>query len=109
MIITIMDIQNIAITGVSGRFPNTNNVDQLKEALLNGTDLITDDHNRWPHESLGTPPSMGIVNDLDHFDAAFFEVNPKSANLHDPRGRKLLEVVYESIVDAGFNPSDLKG
>ncbi|KAJ8963394.1 hypothetical protein NQ318_018872, partial [Aromia moschata] len=102
-------MDDIAITGISGRFPKSDNVEEFKQALLDGVDLITDDHDRWSHESLKTPRSMGVVHDLETFDASFFEINPKSAELHDPRGRKLLEVVFESIVDAGFNPNELRG
>ncbi|KAJ8976432.1 hypothetical protein NQ317_008466 [Molorchus minor] len=104
-----MDINNIAITGISGRFANCASVEEFKQSLFNGTDLITDNHQRWSHQALKTPKSMGIVNDFEKFDASFFEINPKTSELLDPRARKLLEVVFESIVDSGINPNDLRG
>ncbi|KAI8442467.1 hypothetical protein MSG28_005966 [Choristoneura fumiferana] len=46
---------------------------------------------------------------LAHFDSAFFGVNPKQADLMDPQQRMLLELTHEAIVDAGFNPEELRG
>lgn len=49
----------------------------------------------------GLPKRSGKVKNLTNFDASFFGVHPKQANSMDPQLRKLLEVVYEAIVDAG--------
>lgn len=58
---------------------------------------------------LETPKRQGKVKHPEHFDAAFFGFPPKLANVADPRHRLLLETVYESIVDAGYNPNELRG
>lgn len=39
--------EEIVISGISGRFPNTNNLKELKENLLNKMDLGSNDHGRW--------------------------------------------------------------
>lgn len=44
---------------------------------------------------------MGKLKDLSKFDAQFFGVHGKQANLMDPQARILLELTYEAIVDAG--------
>lgn len=100
---------SIAITGISGRYPNCSNAEELQKSLFAGTDLMTNNHNRWSHESLETSPRLGLVTDFDVFDAASFGINPKDANTYDPTLRKLLEVVFEAVVDAGLNPTELRG
>jgi acyl transferase domain-containing protein len=51
------------------------------------------------------PRRLGKLKDLSKFDAGFFGVSPKQANLMDPQQRLLLEVVYEAILDSGTRPS----
>lgn len=38
----------IVITGLSGRLPESSNIEEFKEQLFAGVDLITDDERRWP-------------------------------------------------------------
>jgi fatty acid synthase, animal type len=39
--------EEIVISGISGRFPNSDNMHQLRENLFNKVDLIRTDHGRW--------------------------------------------------------------
>jgi len=41
------DGEEIVISGIAGRFPNSDNVEILKKNLFNKVDLITDDDRRW--------------------------------------------------------------
>lgn len=50
---------------------------------------------------LGMPTRNGKLKTLSKFDAKFFGVTPKLAELMDPQLRILMEVVHEAIVDAG--------
>lgn len=112
--------EEIVISGISGRFPEADNIDELKENLYNNVDMITEDSRRWPPGILftfvlfcfilnfiitsglyGLPGRMGKLKDLSKFDAQFFGVHGKQANLMDPQARILLELSYEAIVDAG--------
>lgn len=43
----------------------------------------------------------GKMKDITQFDAEFFNYPPVFAERSDPQQRMLLEVVYETIVDAG--------
>ncbi|KAH7949982.1 hypothetical protein HPB49_017944 [Dermacentor silvarum] len=52
---------------------------------------------------------MGTIKDLSRFDAQFFGVPPRQANVMDPQLRLLLETSYEAIVDAGYDPSTMRG
>ena len=50
-----------------------------------------------------------FLPDLDLFDAGFFRIAPVEAELLDPQQRMLLEVCWEAIEDAGFDPRGLNG
>lgn len=39
---------DIVITGISARLPESSNIEEFKEQLFAGIDLITDDERRWP-------------------------------------------------------------
>lgn len=39
--------EEIVISGISGRFPESDNLTQFRENLMNKVDLITDDGRRW--------------------------------------------------------------
>ena len=39
---------DIVISGLSGRLPESNNIEEFKDQLFAGVDLITDDERRWP-------------------------------------------------------------
>ncbi|CAI4233223.1 unnamed protein product [Auanema sp. JU1783] len=100
---------DIVISGVSGRFPRCENVDEFAEKLLAGEDLITEDELRWPPGFYDLPKRHGKLKDLKKFDAQFFSVTPKQANYMDPQIRILLEVTFEAMIDAGINPYDYRG
>lgn len=55
------------------------------------------------------PTRLGTINNLEKFDADFFDISFKQANLMDPMIRMLLEHTYEAIIDAGINPKQLRG
>ena len=100
---------DIVITGISGRFPESSNLEEFKQQLFDGVDLVTDDERRWPSGLHNLPTRTGKMKDISHFDATFFGVSPKQAHTMDPQLRFLLESTYEAIVDAGVNPNDIKG
>jgi len=39
--------EEIVISGIAGRFPESKNVEELKNNLLNKVDMVTDDDRRW--------------------------------------------------------------
>ncbi|GMR51168.1 hypothetical protein PMAYCL1PPCAC_21363, partial [Pristionchus mayeri] len=100
---------DIVISGVSGRFPRSENVEEFGDLLLAGEDLITEDDSRWPPGLYDLPKRHGKIKDLKKFDASFFSVPHKQANFMDPQVRLLLEVTWEALVDAGINPVDFRG
>ncbi|WAQ95725.1 FAS-like protein [Mya arenaria] len=99
----------VVISGVSCRLPQSDNMHEFRDNLMNGVDMVTEDSTRWQPGMYGLPKRSGKLKDLSKFDAAFFGVHPKQAHNMDPQLRLLLEVTYEAIVDAGVNPEIVRG
>ncbi|XP_012280372.1 fatty acid synthase [Orussus abietinus] len=101
--------EEIVISGISGRFPDSRNMKIFAENLRNKKDMITTSHNRWQTDCPDIPQRMGKIEGVEKFDRLFFGVHPKQANIMDPMGRMILEHAYEAIADSGFNPRQLAG
>jgi len=39
--------EEVVISGLSGRFPESDNIAEFREHLINGEDMITEDDKRW--------------------------------------------------------------
>ena len=60
-----------------------------------------------PEERFRDPayvPAHGYVEGIDLFDAAFFEISPREAEVTDPQIRLLLETCWEALEHAGIDP-----
>ncbi|XP_018360981.1 PREDICTED: fatty acid synthase-like [Trachymyrmex cornetzi] len=101
--------EEIVISGIAGRFPYSDNMNQLRENLFNKIDLVRADHNRWEIDHEEFPRRMGTVNNIEKFDADFFGLSFEQAHTLVPETRLLLEHSYEAIIDAGINPKPLQG
>lgn len=101
----------VVITGFSGRLPESSTIQEFRDNLYNGVDMVNDEPRRWPKGLYDLPHRIGKIKDedLEKFDAQFFSVHQKQAECMDPQMRMLLEATYEAIVDAGFNPQELRG
>ncbi|XP_067120579.1 fatty acid synthase [Centruroides vittatus] len=100
--------ENIVISGMAGKFPESDNMNELWDNLMNKVDMVTADERRWEMGLYGLPSRLGKLKDLTRFDSTFFGVHPKQAQFMDPQLRMLLEVTYEAIVDAGYDPDELR-
>ena len=108
---------DVAITGLAGRFPQAADVQAFWSNLCDGRDCITEvPPSRWDWQALesvrsasGRPLSRwgGFIDDVDAFDAAFFRISPREAELMDPQERLFLQTCWEAIEDAGYTPATL--
>ncbi|XP_040386345.1 fatty acid synthase [Cygnus olor] len=102
-------MEDVVIAGIAGKLPESENLQEFWENLLNGVDMVTEDDRRWKPGMYGLPKKNGKLKDISKFDASFFGVHPKQAHTMDPQLRLLLEVSYEAILDGGINPATLRG
>uniref|UniRef100_A0A671PGD7 Fatty acid synthase n=1 Tax=Sinocyclocheilus anshuiensis TaxID=1608454 RepID=A0A671PGD7_9TELE len=102
-------MEDIVIAGISGRLPESNNLEEFWQNLFNGVDMVTEDDRRWKPGLYGLPRRNGKLKEINRFDAAFFGVHPKQAHTMDPQMRLMLEISYEAIVDGGINPVSMRG
>ncbi|QIS23391.1 type I polyketide synthase [Nocardia terpenica] len=97
----------IAIIGIGCRFPGADGVDSFWDLLTQGTDAITTvPGDRWDHRDVRWG---GFLDDVRGFDAEFFGISPREARHMDPQQRLVLEVVWESLADAGLDVAELAG
>ena len=101
----------IAIIGMSGRFPGAANVDEFWNNLKNGVDSVTfftdaELQAAGIDEQVLRDPqyvkSKGIVEDYDCFDASFFDYVPADAELMDPQIRLFHECAWEALEEGGY-------
>ena len=108
---------DIAIIGMSCRFPGAQNVDQFWQNLLDGVDSVCDIPNdRWDIDRFYSadrePGKMytrrgGFLDDIADFDAEFFNISDQEACWIDPQHRMLLENSYRAMEDAGIATAPL--
>ena len=91
----------IVISGATGRFPSSANLEEFKENLFNSVDMVTEDDSRWPVGLWNLPGRNGKMPNMDRFDREFFGILESDVLFIDPQERLLLEATYEAIVDAG--------
>lgn len=103
------DQDSIVVSGISGRFPKAKNVGEFAKNLYNEVDMTDIDESRWKHFNPEVPERTGKIHNLEKFDASFFSILDKHANMMDPQCRCLLEHTYEAILDAGISPQSIIG
>lgn len=113
------EMEPIAIIGISGVMPKSDNLEMFWENLINGEELITEiPKERWDWREIYADKTFdnktnikwgGFLNDIDKFDADFFGISPREAELMDPQHRLFLQTSWKTIEDAGYKPSSLAG
>lgn len=98
----------IAIVGMAGRFPGAADVDALWELLLAGQEGLTRQHAPKGGDPRLVPVS-GEISDHDCFDAAFFGVNAREAEVLDPQHRVFFECGWTALENAGIDPTRFDG
>ena len=66
------------------RFPESESSSQFWSNLLHGKDMVTLDGRRWPAGLHNTPSRFGKLVEYDRFDASFFSVHGKQAQVRRP-------------------------
>ncbi len=109
------NLEEVAIIGLSGRFPGARNVAEFWQNLREGIEGIS----FFAHEELKTAGiseellqspnyirAKGVLDDVDLFDASFFGFTPREAEVMDPQQRLFLECAWEALEQAGYDFED---
>ena len=109
---------DIAVIGMSARLPGAHDVDEFWSNLCAGVESIcffTRDEllaaGVSPHAiaSAGYVPAYAPMPDAFAFDAAFFDVSPREAQVMDPQQRVFLECAWSALEHAGYDPRRFPG
>jgi amino acid adenylation domain-containing protein len=110
----------IAIIGMSGMMPQSEDLATFWQHLVQGNNLVTEiPEERWDWKAYYGDPDTepnktnvkwgGFLKQIDAFDPSFFAISPREAELMDPQQRLFLETTWKCIEDGGYKPSDLSG
>lgn len=113
-------IEPIAIIGAAGRFPKAADLAAFWSNIRDGRDCIDEvPLSRWDVAAYYDPDPqvpgksyskwMGVIDDIDLFDAPFFNITAREAELMDPQQRLFLQHAWQAIEDAAIDPADLAG
>ena len=106
----------IAVVGMSGRFPNADNLESLWRLLEQGLDV----HRRVPpdrfdinahydatgkRKNTSHTPYGCFIEEPGLFDPRFFNMSPREAYQTDPMGRLALVTAYEALEMSGYTPN----
>jgi acyl transferase domain-containing protein/acyl-CoA synthetase (AMP-forming)/AMP-acid ligase II/acyl carrier protein len=99
---------DIAIIGIGVNFPDAKTPEEYWNNLCEGKNSITQlDENRLALHS--SCRNAGFINEVDQFDAQFFNISRQEAEQIDPQHRLLMQTSYHALEDAGIVASSLKG
>ncbi|MGW2597892.1 SDR family NAD(P)-dependent oxidoreductase [Streptomyces klenkii] len=110
----------VAIVGMAGLLPDSDDLDEFWQHLTAGDDLVREiPADRWDWRRLHGEPEPGrfrtpakwggFLRRVDLFDPQFFGISPHEAVAMDPQHRLVLEAAWTAIENAGIRPSSLSG
>ena len=108
---------DVAVIGMTGRFPGAKNIDEFWEVLKNGKETISfftkEELDQSIPETLRNDSlyvaARGVVPSVKMFDARFFGLTPKHAAAMDPQQRLFLELAWEALEESGHLPEHYNG
>ncbi|XP_066149955.1 fatty acid synthase-like isoform X1 [Euwallacea fornicatus] len=97
--------EDVVISGVGGYFPQSLNIEAFQNNLLENKNLVG---TRWKQGERGVSNKVGTVPS-EYFDNSYFGIHRQQCTFMDPMQRLILERTFEALIDAGVNPTEVKG
>lgn len=107
--------EEVAVVGISGRFPGADNVEEFWCNLMSGTSsIIETPKERWDIEQFEESIQSyvrygGFIKDIKEFDPLYFHISPAEAKLMDPQQRLLLQETVKCLAYAGIDKQEISG
>lgn len=99
--------RDIAIIGMSGKFPEANSLAELYSNLKNGRDSVRGIPQERLEQTALSPDGeykiCGYMEDVHNFDHKFFGIPFMEAKAMCPEQRMLLQTVYHAIENSGYS------
>ncbi|HSF39945.1 MAG TPA: amino acid adenylation domain-containing protein, partial [Thermoanaerobaculia bacterium] len=117
-IVSRSDENAVAVIGMACRVPGAWSVEEYWQNLLGGVESITFFSREellasgLTEEMVDDPrriAARGCLAGIEDFDASFFGVTPREAELLDPQHRIFLECAWEALERAGYGGDDTNG
>ncbi|TDW94406.1 amino acid adenylation domain-containing protein [Kribbella pratensis] len=89
-------VEPVAVVGVAGRFPGAEGVEQFWENLVGGVESLRRESGD------GVVAVSGVLEHVESFDAKFFGLSDREAELMDPAQRLFLEVCHQALEHGGY-------
>lgn len=106
------DFDGVAVIGMAARFPGAKDTTEFWQNLKDGKEcshfFTANEVDRTIDPELRNDPAYvavrGLIENADCFDAAFFGINPREAEVMDPQQRLFLQECWHAFEDAGIDP-----
>jgi natural product biosynthesis luciferase-like monooxygenase protein len=108
----------VAIIGMAGRFPRAQAVEAFWQNLREGVEavsffteeeLLADGVERSALADPGYVRAKGMLEGIENFDAAFFGITPREAEMTDPQQRLFMECAWAALENAGYDSEQYGG
>lgn len=105
--------KEVAIIGVSGKFPSINNLDELHQLFIEKIDCVKPfTEKRRDLLRLDKAKKyfeVAYIDDVEYFDYDFFKMSKHEAGSMDPQQKMILELACEAIENAGYSLNTARG
>ncbi|NEZ64962.1 SDR family NAD(P)-dependent oxidoreductase [Leptolyngbyaceae cyanobacterium CCMR0082] len=109
---------DIAIVSMAGQFPGAPDVASFWQNLQAGVESISQFSDQELLQA-GVDPALladpnyvkakAVLDDVAGFDAPFFDISPREAEILDPQHRLFLECAWTAVEAAGYDPQRYQG
>ncbi len=110
-------IEEIAVIGMACRFPQAKNVFQYWNNLAAGKESVRFFKDEELSENISPEvkshpdyvKANAVLDEAEYFDASFFDIGHREAEIMDPQHRIFLECAWEALESSGYDPSNCPG